>query len=136
MTINEAAQLVIQSGAMGKDGEIFLLDMGEPIKIVQLAKDMIRLSGMTVRDEENMNGDIEILYTGLRPGEKLYEELLIDHKSIKTQHKKIMLAKDKIIHWDDIKPHIYRLELAINEEDHDAVNEVFSKVVEGFGSKK
>lgn len=136
MTINEAAQLVIQSGAMGKDGEIFLLDMGEPIKIVQLAKDMIRLSGMTVRDEENMNGDIEILYTGLRPGEKLYEELLIDHKSIRTQHKKIMLAKDKIIHWDDIKTHIDRLELAINEEDHDAVNEVFSKVVEGFGPKK
>jgi len=85
MTINEAAQLVIQSGAMGKNGEIFLLDMGEPIKIVELAKDMIRLSGMTIRDKESPDGDIEIQFTGLRPGEKLFEELLVDHKAKKNR---------------------------------------------------
>ena len=135
MTINEAAQLVIQSGAMGNDGEIFLLDMGQPIKIVDLAKDMIRLSGMTVKDEENIIGDIEILYTGLRPGEKLYEELLIDNKSKKTEHKKIMLAEEKVISWNEIKVYLTKLEKAIQDEDNSIVSEIFSLVVEGFISK-
>jgi len=135
MTINEAAQLVIQSGAMGKDGEIFLLDMGEPIKIIELAKDMIRLSGMTVRDEENIDGDIEIYFTGLRPGEKLFEELLVDHKSKRTQHKKIMLADDKILNWNQIKGYINDLDNAIESENHSIVNNVFSEIVEGYQSK-
>ncbi|MBR52004.1 MAG: polysaccharide biosynthesis protein [Gammaproteobacteria bacterium] len=133
MTINEAAQLVIQSGAMGQDGEVFLLDMGDPIKIVELAKDMIRLSGMTVRDKENKDGDIEIKFTGLRPGEKLFEELLIDHKSIKTPHKKIMIAQDKTIEWDEIKSNLAHLEHAIKNEDYILVNKVFTEIVEDFG---
>lgn len=77
MTIPEAAQLVIQAGAMGKGGDVFVLDMGEPVKIVDLAKNLVYLSGLEVKDENNPHGDIEILFTGLRPGEKLYEELLI-----------------------------------------------------------
>lgn len=136
MTIKEAAQLVIQSGAMGKDGEIFLLDMGEPIKIIDLARDMIRLSGISIRNDKNPNGDIEILYTGLRPGEKLYEELLVDHKSLKTKHEKIMLAMDKTIEWNEIKVCIGRLENAIKLEDYISINKVFSEIVEDFGSKK
>ena len=82
MTIPEASQLVLQAGCMGEGGEIFLLDMGEPIQIVDLAKDMIRLSGMSIKDQNNPNGDIEINYTGKRPGEKLFEELLIDDKKM------------------------------------------------------
>ena len=78
MTIREAAQLVIQAGSMGNNGEVFILDMGEPVKIFDLAKDMITLSGMTVRDKTNPNGDIEIIFTGKREGEKLFEELVID----------------------------------------------------------
>ena len=136
MTFNEAAQLVIQSGAMGKEGEIFLLDMGEPIKVIDLAKDMIRLSGRTIKDEENIDGDIEIQFTGLRPGEKLYEELLVDNKSKKTQHKKIMLAEDKTIGWNEINAQIDSLSLAIKEKDHIAINKVFSEVVEDFRPKK
>ena len=93
MTIKEASELVIQAGAMAKGGEVFLLDMGEPIKIYDLAKKMIQLSGLQLKDKNNPNGDIEILITGLRPGEKLYEELLIENKSLPTIHPKIFKAK-------------------------------------------
>ena len=83
MTIPEAAQLVIQAGAMAKGGDVFILDMGEPVKIVDLAKNLIQLSGLSVKDENNPKGDIEITYTGLRPGEKLYEELLIGGDNVR-----------------------------------------------------
>ncbi len=132
MTINEAAQLVIQSGAMGKNGEIFLLDMGQPVKVLELAKDMVQLSGMTVRDEKNINGDIEIHFVGLRPGEKLFEELLIDHKAKKTDHKKIMLADEKSLNWKEIRTYVDSIDLAIKEQDHSSIAKIFEEVVEGF----
>ncbi len=93
MTVTEAAQLVLQAGSMGKGGEIFVLDMGEPIRIVELARKMIRLMGREVRDSENLSGEITIEYTGLRPGEKLYEELLIGDNATGTQHPRIWLAE-------------------------------------------
>ncbi|WP_075506977.1 polysaccharide biosynthesis protein [Prochlorococcus marinus] len=95
MTISEAADLVIQSAALSKGGEIFLLDMGEPIKIIDLAKNMIHLRGLTVKDKDNPNGDIEISISGLRPGEKLYEELLIDAESESTLHPLIYKANER-----------------------------------------
>ena len=94
MTISEAVNLVIQACAMAKGGEVFVLDMGQPVKIVDLAKSMIRLSGLEVKDGENPNGDVEIVFTGLRPGEKLFEELLIEEAVIGTQHPMIMQAKE------------------------------------------
>ena len=97
MTIPEAAQLVIQSCSMAKGGEVFLLDMGEPVNIKDLAIQMIKLSGMTVKDSNNLDGDIEIKITGLRPGEKLFEELLIDGKSESTSHPLIYKANEKFI---------------------------------------
>ena len=117
MTIKEAAQLVIQAGSMGQAGDIFVLDMGEQVHVLDLAKDMIRLSGMTVADENNPDGDIEIVFTGLRPGEKLYEELLIDNQAEKTQHEKIQLVKDKGLLWVEMKKYIDMLEEAINDEN-------------------
>ena len=92
MTIPEAALLVIQAGAMGKGGDVFVLDMGDPIKIVDLATNLIKLSGLEVKSTENPYGDIEIRFTGLRPGEKLYEELLIGDNVAKTAHERIMKA--------------------------------------------
>jgi FlaA1/EpsC-like NDP-sugar epimerase len=103
MTIPEAAQLVIQAGAMGQGGDVFLLDMGEPVKIRELAKKMILLSGMTVKDSSDGVGDIEIQYSGLRPGEKLYEELLIDVGGVqKTEHRLIMRSMEKSISMDEM----------------------------------
>ena len=103
MTIPEAAQLVIQAGAMAHGGEVFVLDMGEPVKIIDLAKRMITLSGLKVKDQHNPNGDIEIVIAGLRPGEKLYEELIIDGDNIeKTQHPLIMKAKEHFYSFDEI----------------------------------
>jgi FlaA1/EpsC-like NDP-sugar epimerase len=86
MTIPEASQLVLQAGAMGEGGEVFVLDMGEPVKIADLARKMVRLMGLTEKSEENPQGDIEITFTGLRPGEKLYEELLIGDQQLQTSH--------------------------------------------------
>ena len=90
MTIKEAAQLVIQAGAMAKGGDVFVLDMGKPVKIYDLAKKMIQLSGQKLKDENNPNGDVEILITGLRPGEKLYEELLIGNNPLPTIHPRFL----------------------------------------------
>ena len=132
MTIKEAAQLVIQAGAMGKNGEIFLLDMGEPAKVVDLARDMIKLSGMTIKDKDNPGGEIEIIFTGLRPGEKLYEELLVDDKAIETQHEKIMQANDKSLDWKIIDQYLKKLEKHILEEDFDSIEQVFISTVSGF----
>ena len=132
MTIEEASQLVIQAGSMGENGEIFLLDMGEPIKVVDLAKNMIRLSGMSFKDDNNPEGDIEITYTGLRPGEKLYEELLIDNKAVNTVHKKIMKAQEKHIDWNTISEHLLDLENHILNDDYDEIKNTFSKCVDGY----
>lgn len=136
MTIKEAAQLVIQAGSMGQAGDIFVLDMGEQVHVLDLAKDMIRLSGMTVADENNPDGDIEIVFTGLRPGEKLYEELLIDNQAEKTQHEKIQLVKDKGLLWVEMKKYIDMLEEAINDENFDECKRIFSETVSGYSNIK
>ncbi|MCD8539720.1 MAG: polysaccharide biosynthesis protein, partial [Leadbetterella sp.] len=99
MTIPEAAQLVIQAGAMAKGGDVYVLDMGEPVKIFDLAKRMIELSGLTVKDANQPTGDIEISITGLRPGEKLYEELLIGDNPQSTTHPRIMRASEEFLSW-------------------------------------
>ena len=136
MTIKEAAQLVIQAGSMGQAGDIFVLDMGEQVHVLDLAKDMIRLSGMTVADENNLDGDIEIVFTGLRPGEKLYEELLIDNQAEKTQHEKIQLVKDKGLSWIEMKKYIDMLEEAIKDENFDECKRIFSETVSGYSNIK
>lgn len=117
MTIPEAAQLVIQAGAMGKGGDVFLLDMGEPIKIMDLAGQMIRLSGLTVRDAHNPQGDIEIAITGLRPGEKLYEELLIGDSPESTSHPRIMTSKETMLPWTELEALLADLERACKSFD-------------------
>lgn len=104
MTIPEAAQLVIQAGALGKGGDVFVLDMGDSVKIYDLAKRMIELSGFKVKDPANDTGDIEIVFTGLRPGEKLYEELLIDNTAANTEHPSIMVAKEHFLAWEKLEP--------------------------------
>ena len=102
MTIPEAAQLVIQAGAMGKGGDVFVLDMGEAVKIADLARRMIRLSGLEVKDESHPHGDIEIRITGLRPGEKLYEELLIGDQVSPTRHPRILTAAETMLPWSEL----------------------------------
>lgn len=123
MTIPEAVDLVIQAGSMAQGGEVFVLDMGEPVKIVDLAKRMIYLSGLTVRDEHNLNGDIDIKYTGLRPGEKLYEELLIGDNPDKTTHERIMKANEKFISLLQLEPQLQALMSYIQiNNTNDALN--------------
>ncbi len=115
MTIPEAAQLVIQAGAMGEGGDVFLLDMGEPVKIIDLARQMVHLSGLKLKDEYSPDGDIEIKVTGLRPGEKLYEELLISENARGTTHPKIMTTKEKMLEWDELEKLLIALEKASKE---------------------
>jgi FlaA1/EpsC-like NDP-sugar epimerase len=103
MTIPEASQLVLQAGSMGQGGDVFVLDMGEPLRIADLAKRMIHLMGLTVKDETNPDGDIEILYTGLRPAEKLYEELLIGENVTGTEHPMIMRAREHHLPWSQLR---------------------------------
>lgn len=117
MLIPEAAQLVIQAGAMAKGGEVFLLDMGKPVKIIDLAHSVIALSGLTVRDEANPEGDIEIREVGLRPGEKLYEELLIEDASEASDHPLIMKASEAFIPWEQLETALMRLQELIDHND-------------------
>ena len=119
MTIPEAAQLVIQAGAMGQGGDVFVLDMGEPVKILDMAKRMIRLSGFEIIDENNPDGEIEITYTGLRPGEKLYEELLIGDKVRPTKHSLIMAADEDSLSWQKIETYIETFRESIEKNDVD-----------------
>ena len=132
MTIKEASELVIQAGAMAKGGEVFLLDMGEPIKIYDLAKKMIQLSGLKLRDENNIKGDIDILITGLRPGEKLYEELLIENNSISTDHPKIFKAQDNFIPWPELSSQIKKLEQVVAKNDQRKIIEILAELVNGY----
>jgi FlaA1/EpsC-like NDP-sugar epimerase len=113
MTIPEAAQLVIQATAMAKGGEVFVLDMGQPVKIIDLARSMIRLSGLSVRDADHPEGDIEIVETGLRPGEKLYEELLIGDNPEPTNHPRILRARERMCPWDELQSELDALDEAI-----------------------
>ncbi len=132
MTIPEAAQLVIQAGAMGEGGDVMVLDMGEPVKIVDLAKRMIHLSGFSHKDESNPDGDIEIQFSGLRPGEKLYEELLIGDNSLPTSHARIMRASEHALRWDELEPLLFELEAAVKSENSDAIRSLLKKAVPEF----
>jgi FlaA1/EpsC-like NDP-sugar epimerase len=117
MTIPEAAQLVLQAAVLAEGGDVFLLDMGEPVRIKDLAEQMVRLSGLTVRDAHRPNGDIEIMCTGLRPGEKLYEELLIDADSEATAHPLIFRARERALPPEELWPRIDALQQAIRRQD-------------------
>lgn len=117
MTIPEAAQLVIQAGAMGEGGDVFVLDMGNPVKIVELAYKMTHLMGLTIKDENNPKGDIAIEFSGLRPGEKLYEELLIDDCAKKTSHQRILTANEKSISWNEVMVLLIKLNEVMEKGD-------------------
>ena len=132
MTIPEAAELVIQAGAMGEGGDVFVLDMGEPVRIVEMAKRMIHLSGHQEKDADNPDGDIEITYTGLRPGEKLYEELLIGDKVSETEHQKIMRAQELIIPWADLQAVLVKLTQASEQGDCQAIRQLLTDTIDGF----
>ncbi|WP_180079881.1 MULTISPECIES: nucleoside-diphosphate sugar epimerase/dehydratase [unclassified Acinetobacter] len=132
MTIPEAAQLVIQAGAMGTGGDVFLLDMGESVKIVDLAKQMIRLSGFRCIDENGV-GDIEIQFTGLRPGEKLYEELLIDQEGIeKTKHERILKSFESFIEWIEIEKIFIDMKSASHSNNIDLILMILRLYVDGY----
>jgi FlaA1/EpsC-like NDP-sugar epimerase len=132
MTIPEASQLVIQAGALGQGGDVFVLDMGEPIRILDLAKRMIHLSGLEIKDEDHPAGEIEISFTGLRPGEKLYEELLIGDNVSETSHPRIMRAEEQIIPWVELQKMLETLENATKDDDFERVREVLKSAVSGF----
>ena len=132
MTIPEAAQLVIQAGAMGRTGEVFVLDMGEPVKIYDLARRIVHLSGLSIRDVDDPHGDIEIRFTGLRPGEKLYEELLIGDDVLGTTHPRIMKANESSIPQEELERHLARLQHACVDNDHQVIMEILLRCVSGF----
>lgn len=132
MTIPEAAQLVIQAGAMGKGGDVFVLDMGEPVKIRDLAVKIIRLSGLEIKDKFNPHGDIEIKCTGLRPGEKLYEELLIGDDVQKTTHERIMTAQEIMLPWHQLKDIIQQLDEACHNFEHAKIREILISAPTGY----
>lgn len=129
MTIPEASQLVIQSGGMAEGGEVYVLDMGDPVKIVDFAESMIKLSGMSVRNENNPDGDIEIVEVGLRPGEKLYEELLIGNEPKPTVHQRIMQAKERLVPLEDLQRALDSLEKALSRGDAVAVVKTLQHLV-------
>ena len=132
MTIPEAAQLVIQAGAMGQGGDVFVLDMGLPVKIAELAEKMVNLSGLTLRTEQNPHGDIAIEFTGLRPGEKLYEELLIGDNVSPTQHPMIMRANEDHLPWEDFKVLLSDLLQAVERDNYDRVRQLLRQTVSGY----
>ena len=132
MTIPEAAQLVIQAGAMATGGEVFVLDMGDPVKIIDLARRMIEFSGLSVRDANMPDGDIEIEVIGLRPGEKLYEELLIGENPITTNHPRIMKARDAFLAWSDLKRELDSLVSGMDRGDVYFVRTKLTQIVNEF----
>ena len=132
MTIPEAAALVLQAGAMGQGGDVFVLDMGVPIKIAELARKMIHLSGMEVRDDLNLEGDIEIQFSGLRPGEKLYEELLIGDNVTGTEHPLIMRAEEMELPWSFLQKKLQQVDVASHQFDCQTVMDVLLEVVDGY----
>ena len=132
MTISEATQLVIQAGSMGTGGEVFVLDMGAPVKIIDLARRMIHLSGLEERNSEQPLGDIEIVFSGLRPGEKLFEELLIGDNVATTAHPRIMRADEKTLSLDEVKAYLLRFTKILAEGDSDAIRTLLLESVEEF----
>jgi FlaA1/EpsC-like NDP-sugar epimerase len=132
MTIPEAAQLVIQAGAMGTGGDVFVLDMGQPVRIYDLARRMVELSGLTLKDDAHPSGDIEINVTGLRPGEKLYEELLIGDNPKPTQHARIMKAHETFMPWDQLQDQLNALNLAMSVNDVPVIRSRLQQLVPGY----
>lgn len=134
MTIPEAAQLVIQAGAMARGGDVFVLDMGQPVKIMDLATRMIELSGLTLKDEKHPEGDIAISITGLRPGEKLFEELLIGDNPKPTSHPLIMKAHEEFIPWEMLQAQLKAFEAALNANDVERMKTMLAQLVSGYQS--
>lgn len=132
MTVSEAAQLVIQAGAMAKGGDVFVLDMGEPVKIADLARHMIELSGLEVRDQQNVEGDIEIEITGLRPGEKLYEELLIGNNPIETSHPRILKAHEEFLNLAELEDALHQLKAHLIQDASGQAKKYLQKIVTGY----
>jgi UDP-N-acetylglucosamine 4,6-dehydratase len=132
MTIPEAAQLVIQAGAMGHGGDVFVLDMGEPVKILDMAQRMVHLSGLTLRNQANPAGDIEIVFSGLRPGEKLYEELLIGDNVTPTRHPRIQRANEHKLAMDAMVSLVDAIDLACNANESDRLRELLLSAVKEF----
>jgi FlaA1/EpsC-like NDP-sugar epimerase len=132
MTIPEAVELVIQAGAMAKGGDMFVLDMGKPVRILDLAEKMIRLSGLRLKDKLHPFGDIEIKFTGLRPGEKLYEELLIGGNVFKTDNPMILRAEEEMLAWDDLKLILDELKESVDSGDKVKLRQLLIKAVPGF----
>jgi FlaA1/EpsC-like NDP-sugar epimerase len=132
MTIPEAAQLVIQAGAMGKGGDVFVLNMGDSVKIKDLAEKLIRLSGLELKDDSNPNGDIAIECTGLRPGEKLFEELLIGDNVQDTFHERIMTANEAMLSWANLEPILNDLDKMCHNFDHESIRELLLNAPTGF----
>jgi FlaA1/EpsC-like NDP-sugar epimerase len=132
MTIREAAQLVIQAGAMGLGGDVFVLEMGKPVRIYDLATRIVQLSGLTLKDEGNPKGDIEIKVTGLRPGEKLHEELLIGENPEPTQHPRILKAKEKFLNWEQIQVKLHSLNLALIVNNVPEIRSFLKQLVSGY----
>lgn len=132
MTIPEAAELVIQAGAMADGGDVFVLDMGESVKIIDLAHRMIELSGMRIKDEKNPDGDIAIEVTGLRPGEKLYEELLIGDDPRSTAHPRIMKAHEVFLPWDELTQLLSKLADAMDANNVTEIRNILQNAVPGY----
>ena len=132
MTIPEAANLVIQAGTMAEGGDVFLLDMGEPVRIYDLATSMIRLSGRTFRDESNPDGDIEVVEIGLRPGEKLYEELLIGAEAHPTRHERIFRAEEPHLPWKELSRLLERMRVSLDSGDREAILDLMRELVSGY----
>jgi FlaA1/EpsC-like NDP-sugar epimerase len=133
MTIPEAAQLVIQASAMSTGGDVFVLDMGKPVRIYDLAVKMIFLSGLMLKDEDNLHGDIEIQIIGLRPGEKIYEELLIGNNPKPTAHLKIMKAHEEFLPWEELEIQLNELIQQLDCNDVEALKGILKKLVSGYG---
>ena len=131
MTIPEAAQLVLQAASMARGGDVFLLDMGTPIKILDLAKRMIRLKGFRPKTADTPDGDIAIEITGLKPGEKLYEELLMGEAAAGTDHRKIMRAEEEFISWAELRGALFTLEKACDAFDIETIKAFIENLVEG-----
>jgi FlaA1/EpsC-like NDP-sugar epimerase len=129
MSIPEATQLVLQASAMASRGEVFVLEMGDAIRIADLAKDMISLSGMTVRNDQNPSGDVEIVYIGLRPGEKLYEELFVGEQASATEHPRISKAQERYLSLDKLRVHLDSIRQAISAGDPAAVRAVLRELI-------
>jgi FlaA1/EpsC-like NDP-sugar epimerase len=135
MTIPEAAQLVLQAEAMATGGEVFVLDMGQPIKIIDMARRLVQLSGLKVRDAQQPDGDIALAFVGLRPGEKLYEELLIGNNPMPTAHTRIMKAHEAFMTWPDLQHQLQQLQLAAETENVPAIRAVLHACVQGFNEQ-